>query len=72
MRGLATFASTSGLVANGGKSNVYFCNVDQDEREGIKNISGFQEAWGRLRTKDKLKLYGVVDDDSCPLCGTCS
>ncbi|XP_021721469.1 uncharacterized protein LOC110689027 [Chenopodium quinoa] len=27
MRGLATFAAASGLAANSGKSNVYFCNV---------------------------------------------
>uniref|UniRef100_A0A803MHD4 Uncharacterized protein n=1 Tax=Chenopodium quinoa TaxID=63459 RepID=A0A803MHD4_CHEQI len=43
MRGLATFAAALGLAANEGKSNVYFCNVEQVEKENIKGTSGFKE-----------------------------
>ena len=43
LRGLATFTAASGLVANSGKSNVYFCNVDEDTKSYIISKSGFAE-----------------------------
>ncbi|XP_021739785.1 uncharacterized protein LOC110706196 [Chenopodium quinoa] len=43
LRSLATFASSSGLVANEGKSNIYFCNVSEEDREDIIITSGFME-----------------------------
>ncbi|XP_021735642.1 uncharacterized protein LOC110702242 [Chenopodium quinoa] len=43
MRGLATFSAASGLVANNGKSNVYFCNTSEDVKVNIIRHSGFKE-----------------------------
>lgn len=43
MRALATFANTSGLVANSGKSALYACNMDNDEKQEILSITGFVE-----------------------------
>uniref|UniRef100_A0A803NBH7 Uncharacterized protein n=1 Tax=Chenopodium quinoa TaxID=63459 RepID=A0A803NBH7_CHEQI len=43
MRGLATFAAASGLVANNGNSNVYFCNTSEDVKVNIIRQSGFKE-----------------------------
>ncbi|KAL2934807.1 LINE-1 reverse transcriptase-like protein [Bienertia sinuspersici] len=40
---LATFADVSGLVANEGKSNAYFCNVASGIKEEILKFSGFKE-----------------------------
>ncbi|KAL2934382.1 LINE-1 reverse transcriptase-like protein [Bienertia sinuspersici] len=40
---LATFADVSGLIANEGKSNAYFCNVASGIKEEILKFSGFKE-----------------------------
>lgn len=43
LRCLATFASSSGLIANSGKSNIYCCNIDPSVKEDIIQRSGFKE-----------------------------
>ena len=44
MRALATFAACSGLVANSGKSDLYFCNNPADVKERVIRTSGFMES----------------------------
>lgn len=43
LRSLATFAAASGLVANTGKSDIYFCNPDPRAKQEILETSGFKE-----------------------------
>lgn len=40
---LTTFATSSGLNANTGKSNIYCCNIPPKEKEEIVKISGFKQ-----------------------------
>ncbi|XP_021773601.1 uncharacterized protein LOC110737569 [Chenopodium quinoa] len=43
LRTLATFAATSGLVANEGKSNMYCCNIGKEKKERMLQNYGFCE-----------------------------
>ena len=45
MRALATFTQSSGLVANNGKSALYACNMNKDDKNEIISRTGFIEDW---------------------------
>lgn len=66
-RSLGIFFASSGLVANSGKSNIYYCNISNSVKDDIIKSSSFVE--GSL----PFKYLGVnvstkklsVDDCQC-------
>ncbi|KAL2921104.1 LINE-1 retrotransposable element ORF2 protein [Bienertia sinuspersici] len=66
MRALATFAKTSGLIANAGKSALYACNMDKKEKEEIIQATGFVEEalpFRYLGVKISAKKLSAADCD---------